>query len=399
MRSMTGWITRAAASALALGVFACANAQAPVLVGATLPQTGVLADLGEDYRRGLLLWQDELNAAGGLLGRRVELRLRDDASEAVRTASLYRDLLRDDKVDLLLGPYGVAATLMAAAEAETARRVMVHAAGPSSAIHKRAPRFVFQAGVPYSSYGEGVLALAKERGYRRLYLIARDDPVAFEMATATREAAQALGMDTGEIEIHATGLEDFSPLVARARSRQAEAWIAFGELRDAAEMIKSMKRASYAPPLFFARAAADPRLFSLVGQDAELALGALAYDPRLATPSNAQFAKAYAARYSASPSLAAAQGYAAGTVLAAAVRQAGTLEADKLRATLASQAIGTVLGVYKADPKTGRDVGAGPAITQVQKGRVQVVWPGELQEAKVLLPYPAWSERVLLKPR
>src|SRR3954470_6564034 len=87
----------------------------PIIVGAAVSQTGALADLAADYGKALLLWQDEVNAAGGLLGRRVELRLLDDESDARRSGELYAELIRG-KTDLLIGPYGSAATLMASAQ-------------------------------------------------------------------------------------------------------------------------------------------------------------------------------------------------------------------------------------------------------------------------------------------
>jgi branched-chain amino acid transport system substrate-binding protein len=185
--------------------------------------------------------------------------------------------------------------------------------------------------------------------------------------------------------------------ITKARAAQADAWIAFGEVRDAAEMIKSFKRLGYAPRMFFARSASDPKLIPFVGQDAEFALGALAYDGRLATPENERFVKAYTAKWSATPTLAAAQGYAAGTVVGEGVRRAGSAEQDKLRAALASEAIPTVLGLYKVDPKTGEQTAAVPAITQVQTGRPEVVWPRALETRKPVLPYPQWHERRLLK--
>ncbi len=135
----------ALALALSLGF---ARAQAPLLVGAVVSDTGAHAALALEYRKGMLLWQDEVNAAGGLLGRHVELRVLDDASEAVRVAPLYRQLIRD-KADALIGPYGTAASLLAAAEAESARRVLINGAGWSREIHKRTPRYVFQSAMPY----------------------------------------------------------------------------------------------------------------------------------------------------------------------------------------------------------------------------------------------------------
>src|SRR5687768_9197655 len=88
--SMTSWIT-------SLFLIAClwvasASADNPVIVGAVVSTTGAQAAAAEGYRRALLLWEEELNAAGGLLGRRVEVRLRDDRSQAVRARSEYEKL-------------------------------------------------------------------------------------------------------------------------------------------------------------------------------------------------------------------------------------------------------------------------------------------------------------------
>src|SRR5207237_763391 len=82
-----------------------------------------------------------------------------------------------DKADLLVGPYGTAATMMAAAEAESARRVMVNGAGPSRTVHKRSPRYVFQTAVPYNAYGSALLDLAREHGAKSAFVISRAEAV------------------------------------------------------------------------------------------------------------------------------------------------------------------------------------------------------------------------------
>lgn len=363
----------------------------PMIVGAAVSQTGVLAPLAAGYRAALLLWQDEVNAAGGLLGRRVELRLRDDRSDARRSGELYAELIREG-ADLLIGPFGSAATLMAAAEAERAQRVLINGAGSALAVHARKPRYVFQTTIPNSAYGTGVLELAQSVGLAELYILARDDLMVGEMAEATREqAAASQEFKSAELDFYRAGAGDFSPFVARARER-AGAWIAFGELRDAAEMLRSFRKLDYAPRLFFARSASDPRLIELVGQDAEHALGIQEYDPKFRSPGNEKFAAAFAARWSSPPGFAAAQGYAAGTVLAEAVLRTGSLDQAKLRATLAEMEVPTVLGGYKVDPQTGEQRAAKPAVVQIQRGRPQVVWPAALQTS-TLQPYPKWNER------
>ena len=136
---MTSWIT--SLFVLAAGLAPAFAQDSPVAVGAVISQTGMQAHLAADYQKALLLWQDEVNAAGGLLGRPVELRLLDDGSQAVRAGALYAELIRD-KADLLIGPFGSAATLLALGQAERSRRVLINGAGPASAgaPRARAPR-------------------------------------------------------------------------------------------------------------------------------------------------------------------------------------------------------------------------------------------------------------------
>ena len=357
----------------------------PIVVGAVISQTGAQAAGAADYAKGIELWRDEVNAAGGLLGRALELRVLDDASQAVNAGPLYARLIRE-KADLLIGPYGSAATLVAAAEAERARRVMVNGAGPAAVIHGRAPRYVFQTAIPYSAYGPVVLPVAAEAGYRRLFVVARDDVASHEMAQAAQRAA---GKDFSvEVEVYRPGTLDFGAQVAKARASGAEGWVAFGDVREAAEMVKTFKRMRYAPALFFARAAAHPRYIALLGQDAEWSLGAVDFDARVGESAGA-FAKAFAAKWTVPASLVAAQGYTAGVVLGAAVRQVGTLDQEKLRGALAQLEVPTPLGTYKVSPQNGAQIGATPTLVQIRKGRLDAGDP--------LLPYPQWNERALLR--
>src|SRR2546426_993648 len=273
---MTSWIIRAL---FALFVLAPAfAAEPPIVVGAVVSQTGMLADLADGYRKGLLVWQDEVNAAGGVRGRNVELRLLDDGSEATRNSALYQQLIRDDKVSQ-------------------------------------------------------------------------------ELAEAARESALKQGFTVGPVETYGGEVDNYVLQVVKAINAEADAWIAFGQPRDAADMVKTLKRVGFAPKLFFARAAADPKFIELVGQDAEFSLAAAEYHPRLKTKGNDRFVKLYSQKWSSPPNTAAAQGYAAGTVLGEALRRAGSADQEKLRAALAALELDTVLGRYKVDPKTGEQTG------------------------------------------
>jgi branched-chain amino acid transport system substrate-binding protein len=392
---MTGSITRLAFLALAtLLAAAGAQAQAPFVVGAAVSQTGAHADLAAEYARGLELWRDQVNLAGGLLGRPVELRILDDGSDASRAKALYARLIQE-KADVLVGPYGTAATLVAAAEAEAAQRILINGAGWSRVIHNRSPRYVFQSAVPYGAYGGPVLELARGAGLKRAVILARDDPGATEMAAAAATQAKRLGIQAGEVQPFAGTTQDFVPLVKRAAATAPEAWIVYGETRDAAEIVKAFRKLGYAPKLLFVRGAADPRLLDMLGQDAEYAMGAVAFHPRAAGVE--AFVRAFEAKWDQRPGVPAAEGYAAGTVLAEGVRRAGTSESRALRSALGSLQTTTVLGPYKADPATGEQIAAQPVVVQVMLGRYQVVAPSGRASAQAVLPYPAWEDRQLLK--
>ena len=369
-------------------------ASSPILVGATLPQTGILADIAADLRKALLLWQEEVNAGGGLLGRRVELLLLDDRAETGAPGKLYEKLIHEYKADLLIGPLGSAASLGAGAVAEPNRRILINATGAARAVHRTGFRYVFQTAAPLATYAGGALELALGLGLKRVMLLAREDPGAREIAARARDDAAALGL-AAAMEFYGAGNKDFAPQVARARDAGSEGWIAFGLPQDAAEMVKIFRKLGFAPRLFVAQGAADPEFVKSLGQDAEFAVGILPYDHRARTRGNQEFAQAYAKKWSADPGALAAEGYGAAKVLEEAVRRAGSIETEKLREVLAALETETPLGGYKVE-RTGLQVGARPLLVQILKGRREIIWPEALATAK-LEPYPAWEKRQPLK--
>lgn len=384
MRAWLAALWLAAAPAFAQGP--------PIVLGAVLPETGLLADLAADMKKALVLWQEQRNADGGLLGRRVALRVLDDRSQASASRALYARLIEAEGAQLLLGPFGAAATVTAAAVAERSRRVLVSVTGASRGVHRPGTRYVFQVPAPTAEYGAGALEVARAMGYRRLHVVARNDPAARESAARLAEAALALGLEPGEVHTASPGARDYAALIAAAQARDADAWIAFGLAEDAAEMVKSFRRIGYAPRLFLAQGAAEPRFLQFVGQDAEFSLGLTAYDTRFATRGNGAFVQAWRKRWAGEPGALAAAAYGAALVLEEAVRKAGGLEQEGLRQALAALDTETPLGRYRVDA-VGTQVGARPAVVQILEGRRELVWPRALATAQWRLPYPRWDER------
>jgi branched-chain amino acid transport system substrate-binding protein len=105
-------VVAGAVLALALPFGSSAQAQEPIKIGFSMALTGPLAANGKQALLGMQIWEEEINAKGGLLGRPVKLIYYDDKSAASEAPQIYTKLLDVDKVDLIIGPY---ATVPAAA--------------------------------------------------------------------------------------------------------------------------------------------------------------------------------------------------------------------------------------------------------------------------------------------
>src|SRR5258708_4653821 len=82
-----------------------ASAKAPIVIGASLSLTGDFSIDGNAFKRGYELWASDVNAAGGLLGRQVQLKILNDASSPTQVVTNYQQLISSDHVNLTFGPF------------------------------------------------------------------------------------------------------------------------------------------------------------------------------------------------------------------------------------------------------------------------------------------------------
>src|ERR1700735_2321882 len=82
-----------------------ARAADPIRIGCSMALTGGVAGIGKQVLAGLEIWEGDVNAKGGLLGRPVEIVFYDDQSNPANVPQIYTKLMEVDKVDLLIGPY------------------------------------------------------------------------------------------------------------------------------------------------------------------------------------------------------------------------------------------------------------------------------------------------------
>ena len=363
----------------------------PVLIGGSIAQSGMLADLAREYIKGIELWRDDVNARGGLAGRPVELRLFDDGSGARRAAEITGVLIAEDKVDLLFGPYGSPAALEAAVVADRAHRIMLNATGAAPNIHKKALRYVFQLPAAPADRALPVLKLAEMLGTRSIAVIAGSGsgPVLGRLRDEAKLAGVAL-IESGGLPVPTVKPANYPPLIAKIDPKSV--LLVFEEVLRLADLVREMKLAGFRPAAFAAPNALLPDFIKRVGMDAEYSFGVSTYEPRARTRGNAQFVRAFQARHKQAPDANAASGWAAGQLLEAAVGLAGSVDTEPLRGALAKLETETVLGAYKVD-RYGAQLAAAAMLVQILKGRHEVIWPEAYRSAEAVLAPPPWPKQ------
>ena len=146
-----GWTALAMTGVLALGLAACGDdddsgggdSDGPITIGTSLPLTGEFSQPGQAAEEGYQIWKDMVNENGGLLGRDVELIVKDDASNQNTIVADYNALISQDKVDLLLGTFSSLLNLPASAVAERNQMLYVEPAGGSPELFSRGFQYLF----------------------------------------------------------------------------------------------------------------------------------------------------------------------------------------------------------------------------------------------------------------
>lgn len=372
----------------AAAVAAPAQAQNTIRIGIALSETGNLADSAKHYWRGVELWRDQTNAAGGLLGKKVEFVVYDDRSDAATSARLYERLITNDKVDLLVSTIGSAQAATATAVAEKHKRIMINGGGASESIQQRGFKYIFQTAARISAYVDGIEPLMKKYNVKSMAFVSRDYAAARDMEKVVKGQAQRNGVNMVMDEYFPSGNVDFSSQIARARQSKPELWVSVGYPNEAIEMMRQFRASNYTPKIFVHNGVAQEDFVKATGKDGEGAIGMSLYEPSLKTSGNAEFVKTFKAKYNYEPGYYSSFGYNAVYVLGEAVKKAGSIDQEKLRETLTTLKMDTVMGKHEVDPKTGMQIGIRGLLVQVQNGKREIIWPEELKSAEAKVPMP-----------
>ncbi len=333
-------------------------------------------------RRAYQLWQRDINAKGGLLGRPVEIVIIDDESRPARAVELYKQFIRDKRVDMVLGPYSSGITAAVAPIVDKASYPMVAGGASSDKIWKQGYKNIFGVNSAASRYCVGMLNLAVVHDLTTVAIIYADDAFSVSVGEGARKWGSKLGLKVVMFEKFEKGRRDLTELAEIAKAFKPALVIAVGHLNESVDMRRALKKVGWQPKAYYATIGpVQPAFREMLGTDAELTFSSTLWESKLKFSESLRFLAMFRALYKIEPSYQAAAAYAAGQVLEAAVNSAKSLKRNKIRQALSELEIYTILGRYRVD-RTGMNIKHFPWTVQLQKGKKEIVWPLEAQTAE-----------------
>jgi branched-chain amino acid transport system substrate-binding protein len=387
------WKLLGAATLAALLSVSAAGAQAPIKIGASLSLTGTYAKPGTYQKEGYEICADELNAKGGLLGRKVEFVMYDDQSSTQTAQRLYEKLITEDKVEAVMGPYSSAITESVAGISEKYKKVMVSPLAATTSIFRQGRKYIFMVISPAEFYLEGLVDMGAKRGLRTIAIINEDTLFPKATVVGTEELAKKRGLQVVLREAYPKGNTDFSALLVKIKAVNPDIIAAATYFDDAVAITRQMKELNVNPKMFGVTVGGDiPEFYTLLKQNAEYVYGSTQWDEVLPYPGQKEFLSAYQRKFKHEPSYHAAAGYAGCLIYAEAVKRAKSLDADLVRAELLKLKMRTAFGDYAVD-HDGFQTAHKMVMIQWQDGKRVVVWPDDLASGKIRYPTPPWNQR------
>jgi branched-chain amino acid transport system substrate-binding protein len=378
-----------------------------ITFGVTVPITGERAAEGQYSLDGYLFYVNSVNKLGGLSigGKRyrVVLKYYDDQSQPSRTAALYHQLILQDKVDFLLGPYS---SLLTAAAAPVAQRYgipMVAPHGSAEAIYSTGFKDVFSIVSPAQDYLRGIIALVLTRDPKAttLALLGENEIFSREAIAGAATYAEARGIRIVARLSYPSQPSSVRGQLLAIKRTHPDLLLAAGHLQDSILIVRQARDLCLSPrAMGFSVGPSLPDFRTNLGSKADYIFGGTQWtsdlkyrgDDQWSTPKafTQAFRRAYP-NYDQVP-YQAAESTAALVVFQHALQTAGSLDRQAVRDALARLDLMTFYGRIKFDQR-GINIYKPMAVVQLQPGgKTYTVFPLDVATKRALYPMPPFCQ-------
>lgn len=388
MKTRRIFIKAALACSVMIGLNTPVFAQEPpVRIGYSMSDTGPFAMAAQEQQNVYKMWKDEVNARGGLdvagVKRPVEFVEYDNQSKPDQSVRIYEKLITDDKVDLLLAPWGTPFQISLAPVVEKYKFPVVGNTGASVAVRQMKAHYIwFPTSAIPDKMAVALTEMMKANNVKTAAVVSNILPFTKEFKNFLDPELKKASIQVKYETEYPPSIKDMTSIVTQVKNANPDAVLVLSYPSDSVLFEKQAKEIGIPSPFQFIAVGPSTAAFrQAVGKAANGTVTMGHWSPdRPEWPNARKFYNDYLARYKYEPDyLNAALTYMSLEILEQAVAKAG-LNKEKLRETISTDTFSTIDGKVKF--KGVENVITPTAFLQIQNGKLQLVWPASIATSK-----------------
>jgi branched-chain amino acid transport system substrate-binding protein len=382
-----------------LGTFFSANLFAQDLkFSIPLPLTGSNAAFGEIEKNSYGIAMEEINATGGVKGKKIVLEFEDSQGKPEISRSIAEKLIDVKKQPVIFGEYSSSCSKAIAALAEERKIPYMVVTGATDDITQQNYKYVFRMNPTNAYYASGMISFFKE--------VVKPTSVAIlyessDFGTSGAEdmvkQAEKFPMKLLVKEKYEKGAVDFKPILSKVKAERPDVIYMVSYVMDASLLMKQIKELRIDAKLYAGGAAgfAIPEFIQNAKDAAEYAVTATLWSPQVAYPGAKEFAEKYKKLYKDYPSYHGAEAYSALYIMKDVLARAKSMTPDDIRVAMKATNMMTAFGPIKFDDKEGytNQNFMDTLVMQVINGQHETIWPQKYAGRKYIFPIPRWRDR------
>ncbi|MBW2614920.1 MAG: ABC transporter substrate-binding protein [Deltaproteobacteria bacterium] len=365
-----------------------------IKVGVLLPLTGKLAGAGEIEQKSFVMAVDEINAAGGVAGRKIDLIIEDTATKPDVGGAAIEKLISQDRVIVVGGGCSSPVTRTVAAKAQELEVPFLINTASAEELTETKRKYVFRLNPPASEYS-GILVsfLTKVARVKTVAILYENTGFGRFGVKGFYKVRRKLNLRVIIKRGYDASTLDFRPLLAMVKARNPDlVYIVSHNILNATLLMQQADELSLHPRLFLGSAAGFtlPEFQEYTGDASEYAYSSTIWSPSVPYPGTGSFYDRFVAKYGTYPGYHGAQAYAAMYVITDALKRAKSFTPIDVRDALAGTDMMTVFGPVKfiSYGKKTQQNRLPTYLAQWINGRLEIVWPREVATARYVYPAP-----------
>jgi branched-chain amino acid transport system substrate-binding protein len=374
-----------------------------------LPLTGTQGKFGEIEKRSYEIAMEEINAAGGIKGKKLLLDFKDSQDKPDVSKSIVEKLIDVEKQPLILGEYSSSCCKASAALAEEKKVPYLVVTGAADEITQMHYRYVFRMNPPNAYYPSGLMSFLQQVVKpATMAIVYESSDFGASGAEDMVKQAEKAGIKVVVKEPYTRETVDYvqfeikfvpnlMPILAKVKAAKPEVIYMVSYAVDAVRLMQEIKKLGIDAKLYAGGAAgfAIPEFIQGAKEAAEYVVTATLWSPRLAYPGAREFAEKYKRRFGEDPSYHGAEAYSAIYVIKDVLERATTWKPEDIRVALEATNLMTAFGPIKFENKEGytNQNFMTTLVEQVLKGQFEIIWPEKFASKQYVYPTPKWSER------